>query len=83
MTAAERRIDALRRGIARRRKELDSCGKRLAKNTEKYRRALGVRDFVEAAEAEEVAESPVVCSVSRCPCLWVEIGGREWMEIFL
>ena len=20
------------------------------------------------------AESPVVCSVSRCPCLWVEIG---------
>ena len=23
------------------------------------------------------AESPVVCSVSRCPCLWVEIGVNE------
>ena len=26
------------------------------------------------------AESPVVCSVSRCPCLWVEIGVIREMQ---
>lgn len=77
MTAAERRINALRRGIARRRKELDSCGKRLAKNTVKSRRALDVQDFVEAAGAEDENSRLARQKICLESTIWLE---QQWLK---
>ena len=61
----------------RRRKELDACGKRLAKNTVKRRRALGVQDFVEAAGAEDENSTLTRRKVCLESTIWLE---QEWLK---
>lgn len=71
MTTAQRRVNALRKGIARRRKELAACGKRLVEN--KRRLVNDVSGFIAEEENATLARREICLNAT------IELQ-KEWLR---